>query len=98
MQRERLPRFVEIGSILVQPAQAAGGIERDGGKRLVDLMRQRCGKFAERRQPRHAGEVRLGISQRLFGVPALGDVHHRADEFETHRTQCCRAGQHFAGA
>ena len=33
-------------------------------------------------QPCGTGELRLGLAQRLFGPPALGDVHDDADEFE----------------
>src|ERR1700688_1905486 len=40
-------------------------------------------QFAHRRQPRDADEFRLGVSQRLLGAPALGNVHDRADEFKT---------------
>ena len=80
--RDRVPRFVKIRLLAVQPSQAGVGVGRDGGEGLVDLMGNGGDQFAHGRQPRDAGEFRLSVSQRLIGVSAFRDVHDRADEFE----------------
>ena len=80
--RERVPRFLEIGLVPVQPAQTSLAIGHDAAQGLIDLMGDGGHQLAHRRQPRDAGEFRLRVSQRLLGVSALGDVHDRADEFE----------------
>ena len=80
--RDGIPRCGKVRLVPVQPAQtgAAAGYDRRQG--LVDLMGNGGEQFAHRRQPRGADEFRLGVSQRLLGALALGNVHDRADEFE----------------
>ena len=80
--KERMPRFVEIRLVPVQPPQSRVAISHDGGEWLVDLMGKGGGEFAHRCQPRHSGKVCLGVSQRFLGAPALGYVHDRADKFD----------------
>ena len=72
---KRILHFVEIGFIAVQEPQRGLALGHDGGERLVDLMSDRRGEFAHRRQPRHSLNVGSGVPQRLLGEFALGDVN-----------------------
>jgi len=40
------------------------------------------GELAHDREPRHMGELRLGVVQGFLGLFALGDVHNRPSEFQ----------------
>ena len=71
---KRIPHFLKIGFVPVQEPQGGLALGHDGGERLVDLMGDRRAEFAHRRQPRHSLEVRVRVSQRLFGALAFGDV------------------------
>src|ERR1700738_955810 len=79
---ERLTRFLEFGRVPLKPAQPGAPLTHDGGERLIDLVCDRGGELAHGREPCSAGELRLRISQRLLGMPALGDVHDHAGVFE----------------
>ena len=66
--RDGIPRRGKVRLVPVQPAQTGAAAGRDGGQGLVDLMGDGGEQFAHRRQPRDAGEFRLGVSQRLLGA------------------------------
>ena len=78
---ERRPRFRDVGRIGGEPARARAGAGDHPPQGLADLVGDRGGQLAERRQPRHVRELRSGRLQRMVLVPqpllrelALGDV------------------------
>ena len=81
-------RFVQVGRVAVEPAQACGGVGDDGGERLVHFMGDRRGEFAQRRHARDMREVRLRFMQLRFGPPAGGNVRHGSDKFDLARRIC----------
>ena len=71
---KRILHFVEIGFIAFQKPLRGLALGHDGGERLIDLMGDRRGELAHRRQPRHSLNVGPCIPQCLLGEFALGDV------------------------
>src|SRR6202022_2609069 len=80
--RERFARLLEFRRPPLQPAQPGAPLTHDGCERLVDLMGDRGRELAHCREARRAGELRLRVSQRLLGMPALCDVHDYTGVFE----------------
>ena len=78
----RAARFLQVGRVAVEPAQAGCGVGDDGGQRLVHLMGDRGGELPERRHARDMRKFRLRLMQLLFGSLARRDVRHRADKFD----------------
>ena len=60
---ERRPRFLHVRRLGRQPARAGARVRHHRAQRLVDLVRDRGGQFAQRRQPRHVGKLRPGDLQ-----------------------------------
>ena len=61
--RQRRADLGHVGRLAGGPAQAGFRVHHDGGQWLADLVRDRGGELPERRQPRHAGQLRLGLVQ-----------------------------------
>jgi hypothetical protein len=57
-----------LGLIAVQELQSGLALGHDGGERLIDLVGDRRGEFAHRRQPIHVGEFRLQLAQPLMSL------------------------------
>ena len=77
--QEGRPHFRHIRRAAGEPPQARPRVRDDRRQRLTDFVRDRSRKLAERGQPRHAGEVSLGVVQRMLGHLPLGDVRAGAD-------------------
>ena len=60
---ERAPRLRGLGRVGREPARARRRVRHHRAQRLVDLVRDRGGQFAQRRQPRHVGKLRPGDLQ-----------------------------------
>ena len=54
-----------------EPAHAGIGAIDHGAERLIDFMGDRGRQLAQRRQPRHVGQLRLRLAQGLLGPLAL---------------------------
>jgi hypothetical protein len=74
-----LPGFFQL--LVREPAHAGTGVIDHGAERLRDFMGNGGGELAHDREPRHMGELRLGVVQSFLGPFALGDVHSRPGEF-----------------
>ena len=75
-----MPHFVKIGFIAVEEPQSGATLGHNGGEWLVDLMGDRRGEFAHRRQPRHSFKVGPSVFQRLLAEFAFGDVNRDCGE------------------
>ena len=78
---ERRPRFRDVRRLGGEPARACASAGDHPPQGLADLVGDRGGQLAERRQPRHVRELRAGGLQRMVLLPqpllrelALGDV------------------------
>src|SRR6266849_5239374 len=72
--------LLEIGRLTHQPAQAGAAVGDNGGKRLINFMRDGGGHLAQRSDPRDVSEFRLRFMQRLFSLLALnGDTRKMGD-------------------
>ena len=60
-RQKRIPRFVKIGIIPVQELQGGLAMGHDGGERLIDLVGDRRGEVAHRRQANSCGRVQPPI-------------------------------------
>ena len=63
----RAARLVEVGRLDGRATQAGLAVGDDGRQRLIDFVRDRGGKLAERRHARDMRELRLRLVQRFFG-------------------------------
>ena len=82
-QRRRPLRFLQV--LGGEPAHAGARVIDHGAEGLIDFMGNGGGEFAQRRHPRHVPQLRLRLPQGLFGLLALGDVHHRSHKLEAAR-------------
>ena len=85
--RDGVQGLIDVGSLAGQPPHRGAGIGRDGGKRLIHLVRDRGAHLAQRRDAAGMSKLRLRIAQRLLGLARFGHVHECADDF-LHRSVC----------
>ncbi len=67
---------MQVGLRTAQPPHAGVAAGDDCHERLVDLVRDRGGEFAQRRHARGVRQFGLGQQQRVLGLFAVGVVHH----------------------
>ena len=79
--RERTPNFVELRRAIRQQAETGIGVVHDGGKWLVDLMRNRGGQFSHGGDAGYMSEFGPRLVERILCALALGVVNHGAHEF-----------------
>src|SRR6266446_1803294 len=78
--RRRFARLFHIGMIAVEPAQAGVGVRDSSGNRLIHFVRQGGRQLSHGGDTANVREVRLRLTQSLFGLLALGDVGGTANE------------------
>ena len=69
-----------IGGRAAEPAQGRTGIGCDRGERLLDLVRDRGGKLARRRQAVHPGDLGQLRPRRQFGPAHAAGLHRQRDD------------------
>jgi hypothetical protein len=83
IERDVVERSSRLCEICRPPAReqddARIGVVEDRGERLIDLVRDRRGELAERRDARRVGERGLCLPQRLVGAIPLGQVDERTE-------------------
>ena len=68
----RLARFLQV--VGGEPVHARRRVVDHGGKRLVDLVRDRGRHLPQGGHSRDVGQLRLGATQRLFGLLSLDEL------------------------
>ncbi len=76
---ERGAHLFQVRLLPIQPAQRRFSAGHDGRQGLVDLVRDGCRQFAERRHPHGMSEGGLGGKQCLLRARACGDVRIRLE-------------------
>jgi hypothetical protein len=77
---EGAPQLLPVEGFAAQQALAAAQIVADGRQRLVQLVGERRGHLAQRRQARDVHQFRLQVLQPPLGALALGEIADEAGE------------------
>ena len=69
-----IPHLSDVGRRPIQPTQACFTAGRDRGKRLIDLVGNGGGEFAQHRDARGMGEIRSQALKLFFRSDLLGHI------------------------